>query len=157
MALIVEDGSGKLDSESYISVADCTTYCTAHGLTAWTGTDAAKETALRNATQYIDSMYSFRYEKTYVKQALEFPRWYWAWDYPEMNKLRAATCELAVKALSGALFSDVEPSTTIKVKVGPIEKTMRPVEANGQKTFKQVDMLLRDLVVGLGNSAIVRA
>ena len=50
MALIVEDGSGKLDSESYISVADCTTYCTAHGLTAWTGTDAAKETALRNAT-----------------------------------------------------------------------------------------------------------
>lgn len=157
MSLIVEDGTGLATAESYVSVADCTTYCTAHGLTAWTGTDAVKEVALRNATQYIDTNYSFKYEKTYVDQALEFPRYYWEWDEPVMSRLRAACCELAVKAIAGPLFVDADPSVTIKVKVGPIEKTTRPAEQSGQVRYKQVDALLKELVLGGGSVAIIRA
>ena len=156
MALIVEDGTGKATAESYVSVADCGTYCTAHGLTAWTGTDAAKEVALRNATQYIDTNYAFKAEKTYVDQALEFPRYFWDWDDPAMNRLRAACCELAVKALSGSLYADVVASQTIKVKVGPIEKTVEP-SASGQVRYKQVDSLLKSLVMGGGSLSVVRA
>ena len=156
MALIVEDGTGLTNAESYVSVADCGTYCTAHGLTAWTGTDAAKEVALRNAAQYIDSNYTFKAEKTYVDQSLEFPRYFWDWDDPAMNRLRAACCELAVKALSGSLYADVSAQQTIKVKVGPIEKTMEP-SASGQIRYKQVDSLLKPLLLGGGSVAVVRA
>lgn len=157
MALIVEDGTGLANAESYVSVAGATAYCTDHGLTAWTGTDTAKEIALRNATQYIDTNYQFRHERISSAQSLEFPRNYWLWTDPEMTRLKAACCELAVKALTGSLVIDTEPSTTIKVKVGPIEKTMRPVDNSGQKSYRNVDMLLRDLVIGMGNKAIVRA
>lgn len=156
MALIVEDGTGLTNAESYVSVADCGTYCTAHGLTAWTGTDAAKEVALRNAAQYLDSNYTFKAEKTYVDQSLEFPRYFWDWDDPAMNRLRAACCELAVKALSGSLYADVSAQQTIKVKVGPIEKTMEP-SASGQIRYKQVDSLLKPLLLGGGSVAVVRA
>jgi len=156
MALIVEDGTGLVDAESYVSVVDCGTYCTAHGLSAWTGTDAVKESALRNATQYIDTNYSFRYDKTYVDQALEFPRYYWEWDDPVMNRVRAACCELAVKALSGSLYTDVAAQQTIKVKVGPIEKTTTP-SASGQVNYKQVDSLLKGVILGGGSVAVIRA
>ena len=36
MALIVEDGTGLANAESYVSVADATTYHTNYGNTAWT-------------------------------------------------------------------------------------------------------------------------
>ena len=41
-------------------MADADAYHTAYGNTGWTGTEAAKEIALRRATQYIDSRYRFR-------------------------------------------------------------------------------------------------
>lgn len=158
MALIVEDGSGLSDAESYVSVADAGTYCTAHGLTAWTGVDAVKESALRNATQYIDTMYNFRSAKSYQYQALEFPRQLWDWDIdPLMTRLRSATVELAVKALTENLFADVEPSVVTMVKVGPITKQTKPVDTGGQKRYANVDALLRQLTTGLGGVAVVRA
>jgi hypothetical protein len=158
MALIVEDGTGLDTAESYISVVDAATYCTAHGLTAWTGTDGVKESALRNATQYIDTMYNFRSAKTYYLQALEFPRQMWDWDDdPLMNRLRSATVELAVKALSANLFADVEPSVTTMVKVGPITKQTRPVDTGGQKRYAAIDALLKQLTTGLGGIQVIRA
>ena len=35
MALVVEDGTGLPDAESYVSVADCKSYLDARGRTAW--------------------------------------------------------------------------------------------------------------------------
>jgi hypothetical protein len=158
MALIVEDGTGLATAESYISVVDAGTYCTAHGLTAWTGTDAVKEAALRNATQYIDTSYNFRSAKSYQYQALEFPRQLWDWDDdPLMTRLRAATVELAVKALTASLFADVEPSVVTMVKVGPITKQTTPVDHAGQKRYAAIDALLKQLTTGLGGVQVVRA
>ena len=158
MALIVEDGSGFDDAESYVSVADAGTYCTAHGLSAWTGADAVKEAALRNATQYIDTTYNFRSAKSYKYQALEFPRQMWDWKLdPLMTRLRSATVELAVKALTESLFSDVESSVVTRVTVGPITKVTEPMSTAGQKRYANVDALLKQLTTGLGGVAVVRA
>lgn len=158
MSLICEDGTGRDDAESYVTVAFADNYATAHGLTAWTGLEAVKEVALRKATQYIDTTYNFRSAKSYQYQALEFPRQLWDWDMsPEMSRLFAATVELAVKALTESLFSDVEPSVVVKVKVGPIEKTTRPSDTSGQKRFANVDALLKQLTTGLGGVSVVRA
>jgi len=158
MALIVEDGSGLDDAESYVSVSDAGTYCTNHGLTEWTGADSVKEAALRNATQYIDTTYNFRSAKSYQYQALEFPRQMWDWDDdPLMNRLRSATVELAVKALTENLFADVEPSVVTMVKVGPITKQTRPVDTGGQKRYAAIDALLKQLTTGLGGVQVVRS
>jgi hypothetical protein len=43
MALIVEDGTGKTDANSYSSVATADTYFALRGITAWTCPDTAKE------------------------------------------------------------------------------------------------------------------
>jgi len=157
MSLIVESGMGLTDSESYVSVSYADSYCASHGLTAWTGTDAVKEVALRKATQYLDSMYDFKSERISYTQALAFPRVLWNWDYPEMNRLRNACCELAVKALTGALFSDVEPQQVISVKVGPIERTTKPANNGGQKRFAQVDAMIACLTKGMGSVSVARA
>lgn len=158
MALITEDGTGRDDSESYVTVAFADNYATAHGLSAWTGTDTVKEVALRKATQYIDTSYNFRSAKSYQYQSLEFPRQLWNWDLaPEMSRLFAATVELAIKALTEDLFSDREPAFVTLVKVGPIEKRTTPVSTAGQKRFANVDALLKQLTTGLGGIAVVRS
>ena len=158
MALITEDGTGRDDAESYVTVAYADNYATAHGLSAWTGLEAVKEVALRKATQYIDTTYNFRSAKSYQYQALEFPRQMWDWDLdPLMTRLRSATVELAVKALTESLFADVEPNVVTLVKVGPITKQTRPADTSGQKRYAHVDALLKQLTTGLGGVAVVRA
>jgi hypothetical protein len=78
MALIVEDGTGFVDSESYISVADAAAYHVARNNDAWaSGADVAWEGALRRATEWIDANYRARFSGYRTKsraQALEWPR-----------------------------------------------------------------------------------
>ena len=79
MALIVEDGSGKADAESYADVAFADAYVDAQGGSAtWSAADDTTviEPALRKATQWIDDTFGQRwkgYRKTQA-QALRWPR-----------------------------------------------------------------------------------
>lgn len=78
-----EDGTGLPDANSYITLAEAETYLDATGRAcagAWSlaSTDD-KNSALINATQYMDTTYRCRYlgeraEATIDTQALEFPR-----------------------------------------------------------------------------------
>ena len=53
MTLVIEDGTGKSNAESYISVADADTYHSNRGNTDWAAlTTAEKERLLRIATDY---------------------------------------------------------------------------------------------------------
>lgn len=75
MSLTVEDGTGLANADSYVSGADCLTYCTNRGLTFTN--DAAGEQALRRATAAIDNRYRPRfvgYRSHRRLQALEWPR-----------------------------------------------------------------------------------
>lgn len=76
MALVVEDGSGLSNAESYISVADATTYLTEIGEEAdWTAAQvAAQEAALRLSTSWIDGRYSWPGFPKNDAQALDWPR-----------------------------------------------------------------------------------
>jgi len=77
MALIVEDGSGADDSESYVSVSDASNYATKWGY-PWAPTDtAAAEAALRRATSWIDAHYRIYFPGEKINgrtQSLEWPR-----------------------------------------------------------------------------------
>lgn len=149
MAIVVEDGTGLLAAESYISVADADAYLAAMGRTAWSAAGApAKEVALRKATQYIDVNYKFRGAR--VKgdlQALEFPRDSGYEEWPIKN-LRAACCELAVIALSEELIVANEDRPVTAETVGPLSVQYGASRYSGQKRFVLVDRLLRTLTRG---------
>lgn len=114
MALIVEDGTGLSNAESFASVAFANTYHTNRGNALWTGTDAVKEAALRKATDYIQAKYYPRWGGSRMTdaQALDWPRdyvvrsnsltgtIYWP-NNAVPNDVAVATCILALKSLGG--------------------------------------------------------
>ncbi len=76
MALIVEDGSVVPNADSYISVADATTYFENHGdPQLWPNSHQdIKEGALRYATTTIDGMFRWTGEVFSLPQPLGWPR-----------------------------------------------------------------------------------
>jgi hypothetical protein len=135
MPLIVEDGSGKPDAESYVSVSDCASYATARGLTFPVEPAANAEAALRRGTSWLDATYRGSFpgrRKNGRAQALEWPR-VDAWDNtcpPEPIsddeipvEIVHACCEAAIRELAapGSLTPDVIPGKIKKsAKVGDI-------------------------------------
>lgn len=155
MSIIVEDGTGLSTAVAYVAVADADAYHTAMGNTAWTGTDAAKEIALRRATQYLDNRYTYRGTRLTSTQALEWPRvgyelgWRTeAWPVPN---LKAACCELALRALTAALQTDVKADQLIEQTIDVI--TQKWASKSGQMRYPVVDSLLSRYTVG-GSGAL---
>lgn len=173
MAIIVEDGTAKVDAESYISVADADSYHSARGNTLWTGADALKEAALRKATEYMMQAYrrgwkSFRTTST---QALDWPR---AWmpiedapygygssvAYVPSNvipvEVKRACAELALIALSADLNPALE-RTTLSERVGPLEVTYDPAEPVF-KRYRSIDQMLATyLCIGGASVGLTRS
>lgn len=163
MALVVEDGTGLETANSYVSLVDCDTYHSDRGNTSWTGEDAAKEAALIRATQYLDMHYrsrflGYRYSE---EQALEWPRYdaeddngYYL-DNEIPKELEQATCELALRALSGELLEDQDRGGAVRrVRIGEIE-TEYSESAPAGTIYRFVDEILGRLLSG-GSGAGVR-
>jgi hypothetical protein len=76
LVLIKEDGSGKVDANSYADVAEGDAFHEAHLYAAdWTAASLATKTAaLVFATRLIDAHYQFRGFKAHQSQALQWPR-----------------------------------------------------------------------------------
>jgi len=139
MAFVVEDGSGKADANSYVSVADADAYHVDHSAsTDWSGAEnAVKEKALRLATQYLDVSYEGRWRgaKADSDQALAWPRCYaydnddYAYDSDAIpQKLADAAAELALRVVEGdTLLDDISKPGIVKresVGLGPLSKSV---------------------------------
>jgi hypothetical protein len=164
MALVVEDGTGKADAESYAAVASADTYHTAFGNTAWGDLDTeAKEVALRKATRYIDSHYRFSGTKFTAAQALEWPRegavdsgWYVESDAIPV-KLVNATIELALIASTEDIMPTGSPGgAVIREKVDVLEVEYA-VGYSGVTRYRTVDAALAGLVKSQTMGRVVRA
>lgn len=72
--MIIEDGTGKKDADSYASTSDADDYLdNLYGATEWANIlDDDKERLLKTATRIIDKM-PIKYEKTVATQALKYP------------------------------------------------------------------------------------
>ena len=121
LTLIKEDGTGKVDANSYADVADADAYHAGHlYATAWKAATAdQKAVALVMATRLIDAEYQFGGVKTMDSQALLWPRYrcvdpdrdpmvrvgrltIWENWVPENlvpKNVMAATCEMARELL----------------------------------------------------------
>ena len=150
MSLICEDGSGKSDSESYISVADASSYHTARGNTAWAAlaTDALREAALRKATDFMRQVYRSRWQgyKVNEDQALDWPRYDvevegYAVDSDIVpTEVKNACAELALKASAAELNPDLTQGV-LSETVGSISVTYD--KASPQFTrYRAIDAIL---------------
>lgn len=167
--IVVEDGTGLANANSYASYAGYVGYWADRGLVV-AEAQAVIEAALIKATDYLGIRYSWRGVKLTDAQALDWPR-ACAYgrptaDYPCGVPLEGvplavvnATYELGKRALAGELAPDPtvdESGQTVvssRDKVGPLE-TERTFTGGGSSTFVKrfpaVDRLLRYLVVSEG-------
>lgn len=72
MALIIEDGTGKTDAESFATAADYVAYAAKFGLTV-PATEAEQEANLRNAALQMQTM-NWKGCRAHSDQALSWPR-----------------------------------------------------------------------------------
>ena len=129
--MVVEDGTGLSNADSFVSVDYADTYFTTRGVSAWASL-TNKEALLIKATDYIEAGYSESWKGVTLNdtQSLSFPRIIDdATSYPD--RLLKAVCELALKANDGDLLVDVE-QRTVEEKVDVI--TVKYAEYSDQKT-----------------------
>lgn len=158
---VVEDGSIVSGANAYVTLADANQYHENFGNpSAWSGaTDANKQAAIRQATQFIDQEYGPQFKGTRAnsEQELMFPRsgvtardgfWYPHDEIPQ--RLKDATAILALKAISETLMADQTNPGTIKketVKVGPITESKEYMGGKDQeKYYRLAENLLLDLL-----------
>lgn len=168
MVLIVEDGTGKSDAESYVSAANCEAYASSRGLTF---TDnASGEAALRRATGWLDATYMARWPGVRVhgrNQALQWPRTGAEdidgnpiGDDEIPAELIDALCEAACRefATSGALSPDVVPAQIVQSASvdGAVSVTYagEPTAAGMLPIITAVDNILAPLI-GRKPSAVI--
>ena len=73
--MIVENGTGLPNADSYVSVEFADSYFSARGVSGWeTLTQTVKEQSLIRATDFIDNIYQWHGKKATSEQALRFPR-----------------------------------------------------------------------------------
>lgn len=161
MALVVEDGTGLVNADSYVSIAAADAYHTSVGTTAWAAAaDPAKEIALRKATQYVDAHYNFRGDVYSATQALSWPRvGYGSSDVYEtgswpVSRLIRAVYELANVALSTSLYTNETSQVAIEQTVGPITVKYGQARFGGQVRYSFVDDLLKPLTSGGGRHSV---
>jgi hypothetical protein len=161
MALVVEDGTGLANAESYLSVADANTYFTKFVNAAWVGEVPDLEGALRRATQYLDANYRFKgcklkYTQT-SQQALQWPRDAYTMTCLGITwppaKLQQACAELAVRSLASDLYKDQDDRAIKSESVGPISTTYANPTNGGQVRFVIVDDLLAQYTMGSHRNA----
>jgi hypothetical protein len=163
MALTIETGAGIPGADSYATIAEADAYHTALGNTAWIGTDAVKEVALRQAAQYMNFSYSWKGAKTAQANTLAWPR-HGVVDADGFIvdsgaipvQVKNAQIELALRALSGSLVTDTQAGAKVaREKVDVIERQYFAGQTS-QAAFVAVDRMLYGLITGGGSSAVVQ-
>ena len=157
MSLIVEDGTGIDDANSYASIAEADAALADREVEAWFALPSARKAAcLIEATDYLEA-YDWIGDLAWYDQALGWPRLY-AYDREGRllsgvpAQVKRAVILLAPHAASGAL----RPSTTAaagalkRKKVGPLETEYFEGSAGSAtaRSFPEVDGLLRGLTRG---------
>lgn len=153
--LIVENGTGLSNADSYIDVDYADAYFLKRGITQW-ATLTNKESLIIRSMDYVENNYSYKGTKLVSTQSLQFPR---VIDGETVFPvaLKNAVCELALKSNDEDLLADTD-KTTIREKVGALEIEYDPNQDN-VKSFNYVNKLLAPYLVSISSFSysIIRA
>ena len=164
IVLVVEDGTGKSDANTYTSVIDADTFNEQRGRSAWLSLeDDEKAAALIKATEFIDGTFNWIGRKTTQEQALQWPR-NDVDDYGETilvtdrdgfeitgvpAGVKKAVAEAAFLSLSEDLFQVDDPQgKVIRKKTDVLETEYQPetvVTVKKPSVFDSVNSLLKGL------------
>jgi len=154
MSLIVEDGTGLSNSESYCSETFADTYHENRGNSDWLLV-VDKEAALRKATEYMLQVYRFKWTgyRAVTTQALDWPRsMVYLNDYAEEisvsstivpNEVKNACAELALKTYTDPLLLQDTTDNVVKEVIGPITVQYSDSSADKYKAYSAVNSMLR--------------
>lgn len=161
MPLIVEDGTGRADAESYASEAEATAYFAARANEDWDNVED-KEAALRRATDYMLAAYHGRWKGTRAGalQALDWPRrnvpleddpaWLTLLEHTVVPvQVKRATIELALITGGGTVLVPNLERAQSSVSVGEISVTYEE-SSSRLPQFPLVDMILSPLLRSSG-------
>lgn len=161
MAIVVEDGTGKTDANSYVTVTEAREYATARNVTL--GDDAEVEAFLTNAMDYLE-VQKYKGKRTYPDkpQALSWPRTGVYIDCAQLSanaiprELKSAQKQLVVEQKRGlSPLPSSDGSVVKRKKVDVLEKEFFSPSDLGMSgslvpSFPLVDALLADLLAGGG-------
>lgn len=169
MALIVEDGTGRPDAETYTSVAQADAYHGALGREAnWLDLDTSeKEIALRNAAKFMIQIYRARWAGTRVRQEqrLDWPRYGVIVDSFTVSssavplEVQEACAELALRSANGeALLPDQDPGNSVvkREKIGPLDTEYFENSVGAAERFPAVTGLLQPYFGATGGSGMMK-
>lgn len=167
MPLIVEDGTGYLDAESYCGTDHVDEYVTNRfgaSHTWLTKTQTEKEQLIRVATDYMTSQYRGRWKgvKADRNNSLPWPRFGvvdedgYAYEYKEIPPaLKTATAEICRLYVEGSIALDqTEDERRIKrEKIGPLETEYEG--GKGRQRIPQIDKILAGLFEEGGGKVVL--
>jgi len=146
--MIVEDGTGLPDADSYASVEDADAFHLARRTVEWidSSDDDAKAAALIAATDYLDATYRFRGDPLSVDQALSSPRLGDTRLHPLIAK---ATMTLAARFLSGTVSATIAGREVLSDEktVGPVSTKVTYAADRPSDPFPDVSGMLRPLTL----------
>jgi len=160
MGLIVEDGTGKSDANTYVSLAEADAYFVDHGAPAsWSGVaSGSRIAALKYATSsmnsfgWIGSLFNFT-------QALAWPR-IGAIDAEGRDvsgipqRVKDAQCEYAFAHVQKSIVTPVDRNDVLQsVSAGSVSLTWKD-NAPVDRDFDYIYGLLDGLAIGLNGSEI---
>ena len=165
--LVVEEGKGSIDSNSYVSAAYADTYAKNRNYDTWLSqTDYVKKASIIKAMDYVDNLFNWKGTRKFKNQALSFPRvniidndgFDRSGEIPE--NLKKAVCEAAFYVVDQyTLFGKTDPDGPIKINkerkkadVAEIETeverkffTKDEVRIDWNSAFQSLDTLLKGL------------
>ncbi len=165
MAIIVEDGTGKSNSQCYCDVAYLDAYLLERGITS-TATTTAKEAALVvSAKDWIDGQHEFIDVKLDEDQAMEFPRE--DTDIGLPDDIVLANAKAAYLQLQGLLLVDISSISTSGIieseskDLGPLSKSVTyksgSAQIYGRILPKDLTNLLKPYLSNSGFGTVSRA
>ena len=152
MALVIEDGTGYITAQSYVTSVEVITYANLYGQTPPVST----EVSIMQAMRYLEGAYYDRwvgYKKT-EDQALSWPRTYAVkrdgWSISESTipkELKNAVCALAIKhGLGEDLLPDMTNANRVKQEmIGPIMVKYAD-NALAYTVYKDVEFILTSII-----------
>ncbi len=162
MSLEVELGTGSATAESFISVADASTYHTARGNAAWAAlaSDTVREQCLRKATDYMEQVYRSRWQgwRKTEDQALCWPRYdvivegYLVDSDSVPEIVKRACAELALKASAADLAPDLTQGV-VREQVGPIAVEYDKNSPQATR-YKAIDAMLAPFLKSGGGCSV---
>jgi hypothetical protein len=169
MVIVVEDGTGKADANSYISADDVRAYALDRGITlpAISGSDDPIIAPMVLAMDFLESQHYTMFQANRPTQALQWPRKAYCsqpsseWLMP--TKIVSAQAQLVIEQVANniQLFAskggmNQSGAFITKRKVDVIETQYSERVIPGDPDMPAVYALLRDLIVGGNGLSVVR-